>query len=165
MAFCWTMCPNSSNNIRHTPCLCLHMQQADREWLIRALCWTHACCSAEAVTYFTLSLSDNHTQVSTKGQEGRGEAGTPSPVCSACIPLSKLSAAAHPSCLSLQDLNSVSFMTGRPTETSWAEGSKTRAILSCVISSFVKKPDGPQHSVHQFPKINKGAVLTKATRV
>lgn len=62
------------NNIRYTVCLCLHMQRADREWLIRALCWTHARCSAEAVTYFTLSLSDNHTSASTKGQEGRGEA-------------------------------------------------------------------------------------------
>lgn len=70
-----------SNNIRYNPCLCLHMQQTDREWLIRALCWTHARCSAQAVTYFTPSLSDNHTQASTKGQEG-----SPSPVCSTCIP-------------------------------------------------------------------------------
>lgn len=65
---CSSTCPI---NIRHTLCLCLHMQQADREWLIRALCWTHACCSAEAVTYFPLSLSDNHTQAFTKGQEGK----------------------------------------------------------------------------------------------
>lgn len=118
-------CPSSSSShdIRYTPCLCLHMQQADREWLIRALCWTQARCSAEAVTYFALSLSDNHTGLHKGTGRQRGGSGMLSVVyvVAHAFHLDR----AQPACLYKHHQSSVSCMTQRSTETSRAQAERT----------------------------------------
>lgn len=137
MLLSWSACPSSStNNIRYTPCLCLHMQQADREWLIRALCWTQARCSAEAVTYFIPSLSDSHTQASTKGQESRGE------VCSLCRILkhmhsteAEFNAAALLTCLSLQATSTLSLLHDWKTYKNFMATSKEDSKMG-ALSGF-----------------------------
>lgn len=112
------------------------MQQTDREWLIRALCWTHARCSAEAVTYFTPSLSDNHTQASTKGQEG-----SPSPVCSTCIPQDQTQCG----CTLNLPVSTSNICTSTPT---WLKGLQTLGLPPLVVLYSVVKWSVNEVNIH-----------------